>query len=106
MSTLPVSNIPVNISVDLKPLKIRLCEFCGYPLPPNSGIGRPPVYHSSYADLRKKFFHALSRVEKAAFTPPARSRIRAALFHSANLLPPQVRRDAAGRFTSFKGGAA
>ena len=106
MNRIPVSNPPVNISVDRKPLKTRLCEFCGYPLPPNSGIGRPPVYHPDCADLRKKFYHALSRVENAAFTVPARSRIRAALFHSANLLPPQVRRDAAGRFASSKGGAA
>jgi len=92
VSNVPVSSTPVNVSVYQKssniPSKRFYCQFCGLPLPVYKGKGRPPLYHSDCAKLKKALGYALSHLETGVFSPMAALHLRIMLNQAANNIVP------------------
>lgn len=67
-----------------KRVQVRKCELCGRPLPPQSGRGRPRVYHPKCKRVADLMGWLVKEVEGIDFAPSHAQSLRSDLFALAN----------------------
>ena len=77
-----------------KKIRIRRCELCGRPLPPQSGRGRPRVFHEDCKRAAELMRWLVQTVDRIDFTPEAYKVFRADMFALANDVRTRVDHEA------------
>lgn len=65
-------------------VRVRRCELCGRPLPPQSGRGRPRVYHPDCKRASELMGWLVQTVERIDFAPEYAGAFRSNMFALAN----------------------